>query len=52
MGLTEKFSFSQKTKWRRELPKKKGLGQFADLMEGRLGKREGAGFLKGEGVYI
>lgn len=34
------------------MPKKKELGQFADLMEGRLGKREGAGFLKGEGVYI
>ena len=32
------------------MPKKGELGQFADLREGRLGKKEGGGFFEGEGV--
>ena len=31
--------FHKKPKWRGELPKKKGLGQFADLMEGLARER-------------
>ena len=57
MGFTEKSNFSgggggvnEKPIKRGELPKKGGLGQFADLRGGGLGKKEGVVFLRGEGL--
>ena len=40
---------SQKTDIEGALPKKVGLGQFADLREGGLGKKEGVGVFEGGG---
>ena len=39
---------SRKTNIEGGLPKKEGLGQFADLRGGDLGRKEGVGLFEGE----